>query len=164
MNRKDKRAAARAAYVFEGLDAKTIERRLRAPSRTLYRWRKEALLKGDDWDAARAAMRLSSRGEEILAANVLEDFVFLFTATMNDVKRSSLTPMQKVETLSKLSDAYGKTTAAVRRSNPALSKLAVAMEVLDLLADFVRRRAPQGAPALLQVLEPFGAELAAKLQ
>jgi hypothetical protein len=45
-----------------------------------------------------------------------------------------------------------------------MSKLAVAMEVLELLAEFVRAKAPEGAAALLAVLEPFGQELTAKLE
>lgn len=162
---KDVVAAVRASYVFEGLYLKDIERRHRLPGRTVERWKRRAFEKGDDWDTARAAVRMSRGGEEVLAANVLEQFVYLFQATLTELKdNDELKAPQKVEALSKLADAYGKTTAAMRRANPNLSKLSIAMEVLDLLAQFVRKRAPQAAPALLEVLEPFGAELTAKLE
>lgn len=162
---KDVREAVRASYVFEGLNLKDIERRHRLPERTVERWKRIAFEKGDNWDTARAAVRMTSRGEEVLAANVLEQFVHLFQATLTELKENDdLKAPQKVEALSKLADAYGKTTAAMRRANPSLSKLAIAMEVLDLLAQFVRKKAPQAAPALLEVLEPFGAELTATLE
>lgn len=163
--RREVREAARAAYVFENLGFRDIERRHKLCRRTVERWKRVALEHGDDWDTARAAMRMSARGEEVLAANVLEDFIVLFQSTLKDVKSNKeLKAGQKVDALARLADAYGKTTAAVRRQSPALSKLAVAMEVLDLLAEFVRKQHPAAAPALLEVLEPFGAELTAKLE
>lgn len=159
------RDAARAAYVFEGLDIAGIERRLRLPQRTVKRWKTLACRRGDDWDAARGAMRMTRKSDEIIAAAVLEDFVLLFQSTMKDLKADTeIKTMQKVEILARLSDAYNKTVAAMRRAAPQLSKLAVAMEVLELLAEFVRAKAPEGAAALLAVLEPFGQELTAKLE
>ncbi|HWQ10018.1 MAG TPA: DUF1804 family protein, partial [Holophaga sp.] len=67
--------------------------------------------------------------------------------------------LDKAEALSRLSDAYVKTMRCLQKSSPELSRLAVASEVLQHLARFVRERHPQHAGALLQVLEPFGEEL-----
>jgi len=50
-------------------------------------------------------------------------------------------------------------TRAITKSAPELNRLAVASEVLQLLAKFVRDRFPAHATAFMEVLEPFGEEL-----
>ena len=62
--------------------------------------------------------------------------------------------------LARLSDAYNKAMAAVKRTVPELAPLAVAMEVLQLQAKFVQGHFPQHARAFAEILEPFGEELA----
>jgi hypothetical protein len=152
--------AVRSAYVYEGLDQRQIDRRLRVPRRTFARWKAVAAENGDDWDTARAAMRLTMKSNEVMGAAVLEDFIRLFQGTLDDIKKDpEINALQKVEILARMSDAYNKTLSAMRRSSPTISKLSVAMEVLEMLADFVRTRAPEAAPVLLAVLEPFGEQL-----
>jgi hypothetical protein len=70
-----------------------------------------------------------------------------------------LKPLERAEAMSRLADAYTKTIRAITKSAPELNRLAVASEVLQLLAKFVRDRFPAHAVAFMEVLEPFGEEL-----
>ena len=154
------RSAARAAYIHEAQPLEAVAERLKVAVGTLSRWKRDALESGDDWDKARAAARLAGQGAEAVAAAVLEDFVLLFQSTLTEIKGGNIPPLAKAEAISRLSDAYHKTTAAAAKGSPKLSRLAVAMDVLQLLADYIRSHRPQHAAAFAEILEPFGAELA----
>ncbi len=158
---KEKKTAARAAYVYEALTLEVIARRIDASIGTVARWKRDAGDGGDDWDRARAAARLSGQGAEAVTQAVMEDFVLLFQSTLTEVKEATdIKPLAKAEIISRLSDAYNKTMSAVAKGNPKLSKLAVAMEVLQALAGFIRQHYPKHANAFAEVLEPFGEEMA----
>lgn len=95
-----------------------------------------------------------------IARKVIEEYLLQHHAVMEQLKADSGTPpLKKAAALASLSDSFNKTMAAFRRAAPETSKLAVALDVLAQLTDYVRRQAPQAAPVLLEVLEPFGAEL-----
>jgi hypothetical protein len=153
------RAKLRALYVHEALSLEAAADRQDISGRTATRWKQEALAKGDDWDKARLATRLAGEGSEAVARMVLEEFLSLFQSTLTEVKNGDLKPMEKAEAIARLSDAYTKTMRSIQRSAPELNRLAVASEVLQLLAKFVQAKLPQHAPALLAVLEAFGEEL-----
>lgn len=154
---EETRRALRSAYVYQALSLDAAAQRLGVAFGTASRWKRTALDAGDDWDRARAAARLSSEGAEAVTQVVLEEFVTLFQSTMTGIKNDDkATGLAKAEALSRLSDAYNKTMSAVAKGSPRLNKLAVAMEVLQKLAAFIAERYPQHAPALLEVLEPFG--------
>lgn len=158
---KEKKTAARAAYVYEALTLEVIAKRVCASLGTVSRWKRDALADGDDWDRARSAARLSGQGTEAVTQAVMEDFILLFQSTLTEVKTATdIKPLAKAEIISRLSDAYNKTMSAVARGNPKLSKLAVAMEVMQALAGFIRQRYPKHANAFAEVLEPFGEEMA----
>jgi hypothetical protein len=154
---EETRRALRSAYVYQALSLEAAAERINVAFGTASRWKRDAKENGDDWDRARAAVRLSSEGAESVTQAVLEEFVTLFQSTMTGLKNDDKSsPLSKAEALSRLSDAYNKTMSAVAKGSPKLNKLAVAMEVLEKLADFIGDRYPQHAPALLEVLEPFG--------
>lgn len=154
---KEMITAARAAYVYEALSLPAIADRLNVSRGALSRWRRAAQDGGDDWDRARAAARLSGQGAEAVTQAVLEDFVLLFQSTLTEIKEAKgAPPLAKAEAISRLSDAYNKTMSAVAKGNPKLNKLAVAMQVIQELADFVRREHPKHAMAFGEILEPFG--------
>ena len=155
----EKRTRVRAAYIHDGLSLEAAAAREEISKRTVLRWKAESLEKGDDWDKARSASRLAGEGAESVARAVLEDILLLFQTVLADVKAGDMKPMEKAEAISRLSDAYTKTTKAIQRSAPELSRLAIASEVLQLLIQFVKERYPKHASALLEVLEPFGEEL-----
>ena len=156
------KAAVRAAYVHRKLPIAQCVKGLRpkvAPD-TARRWKAEARAAGDDWDRARAASHLAGQGAEAVTQAVLEDFVTLFQSTLTQLKTDEkIAALDKAEAISRMSDAYHKTMAAVTRGNGKLSKLAVAMETVEKLASFVQTRFPRHATAFLEILEPFGEEL-----
>lgn len=151
---------ARSAYVYEALSLTVVADRHGLPLSTINRWKKNALVKGDDWDKARAAARLSGQGAEAVTVAVLEDFVLLFQSTLSDVKSSTdLTPLDKAEIISRLSDAYTKTINAAAKGNPKLDKLSFAADILRDLVQYIQAHYPQHATAMEQVLVPFGEEI-----
>jgi transposase-like protein len=149
----------RALYVHEGQGLEQAAQRLKVSPRTVSRWKQEALEAGDDWDKARAAALLAGEGAEAVSRVVLEEFLKLFQSTLEEVTREQLKPLEKAEAMSRLADAYTKTIRAIQKGAPELNRLAVASEVLQLLAKFVRDRFPAHAAAFMEVLEPFGEEL-----
>lgn len=156
------RSKLRSLYVHKGLGLEHAAQRMSVAPRTASRWKQEAEAEGDDWDKARAAHHLAGEGAEAVSRAVLEDFLNLFQVVMAEVKDekgAKLKPIEKAEAISRLADAYTKTTRAIQRSAPELNRLAVASEVLQLLVRYVRAQAPRQAQALLEVLEPFGDEL-----
>ncbi len=154
------RLAARASYVYDAQPPEAIAARLKVSAATIGRWKREAETDGDDWDKARSAARLSGQGAEAVTTAVLEDFVLLFKSTLDDIKNDTkMTPMAKAEAISRLSDAYTKTIAAMAKSAPKLNKLAVAMEVLQLLAKFISTGYPHLSEPFADMLDQFGLTL-----
>lgn len=154
------RAAVRAAYVHQALPIEQAARQAGVPEATARRWKREARRDGDDWDRARAASYMSGQGSDLVMMQVLQSIITLTQSTLADLETAETDPLERVEAISRLTDAYHKTSAAIARGSPKLSRLAVAMEILERLAEFVQTHHPQHAPALLAVLEPFGAEVA----
>ena len=156
---------ARSAYVYEALSLTAIADRLSLPLSTINRWKRASLKNGDDWDKARAAARLSGQGAEAVTVAVLEDFVLLFQSTLNDIKLSTdLTPLEKAEIISRLSDAYTKTINAAAKGSPKLNKLAIAMEVLQLLVKYIQSERPDLIESFSDVLTGFGEKLAGEFR
>jgi len=154
---QDVRAALRAAFIYEALSLEAAGERFNVAFGTASRWKREAKAGGDDWDKARAAARLAGQGADQVNREVLEEFVTLFQSTVTELKTASNVPaLSKAEALSRLSDAYYKTMRAVAATNPKLNKLAIAMEVIQLLSKFIREDYPQHTGAFLDMLESFG--------
>ncbi len=146
----------RSEYV-KGMPLKAAAALHNVPYGTARTWKEAASNAGDDWDVARAALRLSDGGVKALTAEVIEDFVHMFKSTIDAVKADKkLSPLQKADVLAKLSDAYQKTIKAAGSSNPGLSKLAIALDVLRKQLDFIRDRYPKHTPIFMEILEPFG--------
>jgi hypothetical protein len=155
------RRAVRAAYVHEALPLEAAAEKHHIPVSTARRWKRAAKADGDDWDKARAAARMAGSGMQQVAGAVVEDFILLFQTTLDALKASEgIHPMEKAEAISRLSDAFSKTVKASGMADPALSRLSLSMEVLEALGGFINERFPQHGPAFLEILEPFGVELA----
>ena len=52
-----------------------------------------------------------------------------------------------------------KTVAANKKVLPETSKLATALETIELMMDFVQEKHPKHLAAFVEVLEPFGVEV-----
>lgn len=160
MHGPEARAAVRAAYVHQALLIGQAAAHGGVPEGTAIAWKRKAKKGGDDWDRARAASYMSGQGSDTVMMSVLQSILTLTQSTLADMEGAEIDPLDRVEAISRLVDAYHKTSAAISRGSPKLNKLAMAMEILEKLADFIRQHHPQHAPALLAVLEPFGAEVA----
>lgn len=147
----------RSNYIYKGLSLKAVADSLNVPYETARNWKRRGESEGDNWDTARGAARISQNGVKALTADIIEDFTLLFKATIDELKKSENTPpLQKASAIAQLSDAYQKTVKAAGASNPELSRFAVAMDVITLFSDFIKRDYPQHFDAFLEVIEPFG--------
>ncbi len=158
---KDTIAAVRAAYVHERLPLEMAASRVGVSPGTATRWKRKAKDAGEDWDKLRAACLLAGDGVEAVARQMLADYVVQHKTLMDTISTDDKLPAAaKVGMLSSLADSFNKTVAASKRVLPETSELATALSVLDKLGLFIRDHYPQHGPAFLEVLEPFGAEVA----
>lgn len=127
---------------------------------TARQWKAQALAAHDDWDKARDAETLRDGTTEELTRVVLNEFVPMFRSTILALSGEGLSAAEKAEAMSRISDAYAKTVKAAGAVDPAIARLAWAMDVLKMLAEFVQTKFPQHADAVLEILEPFGERLA----
>lgn len=161
MHAPEKRAIVRAAYVYQRQSLPSACETADVPLPTARRWKSEAEAEGDDWDKARSIASMAETGRSTIVQSVIEDYLSLHQATIQQLKdAANLSPLAKAEALSRLADAFTKTMGAAGRASPDLSRLAVATDVLRRLTEFVGKQKPQFAEVLLDVLEPFAAELA----
>ena len=108
----------------------------------------------------RAAYTLAGGSIEELGRATMAGFLQQYSSTMELLQQDGdLGPEAKVKLLASLADAYNKTVAANARILPETSKLATALEVVELLVQFVSEKHPKQLAALAEVLEPFGAEV-----
>lgn len=151
---------AREFYIFKRQSVPTIALALTVPATTIRRWKREALKRSDDWDMARSSHLVAGQGLEGIVASTVEDFVMLSQSTIADIKNSDVGPETRVKQLVALADATSKMVSASGRLSPKISELGVAQDVLQRLSQFVAGDFPQHADAFLEILEPFGAEIA----
>ena len=157
---KDTRSKARKMYVQTRCAIPTISASLDVSEGTLRRWKGEAKHSGDDWDIARAAATMKGEGLETMVAAVIEDFTVMFQVTMEQVKEDSqIEPGAKVKLMASLSDSFNKMVLAAGRTAPKLNEMAIAMDVLKRMAEFIGGDFPQHGAAFEEILEPFGAEI-----
>ena len=151
----------RRLYIFDRISLEVASAQVGIAFSSASRWKRDAAEKGDDWDTLRAASILAGGGIEEVARAALTGFMTQYQAVMEMLNTNGeITPEVKVQMLASLADSFNKTVSASRRVLPETSQLATAMEVVQNFAKFVRERYPQHAAAFVEILEPFGAELA----
>jgi hypothetical protein len=157
----EKRLQLRGLYVYQRLPMETACKKLGVPKSTANRWKQEAASKGDDWDSARAATALGDETFTNLSKQLLEDYLLQHQATMKLLREDKeLTALQRAETLASMSDSFNKTMNSFKRLAPELNRQAVALDVLKRLTQFSQAKYPKHVQALVEILEPFGEELA----
>lgn len=155
------RDKVRRLYVFDRIGLEMAALQCGVSMSTASRWKRESAEAGDDWDKMRAAAILAGDGIETVARAALAGFLTQYQATMELLNTNPDIPAEKkVQMLASLADSFNKTVAASRRVLPETSQLATAMEVVQKLAGFIREKYPKHAQAFVEVLEPFGEELA----
>lgn len=157
----DKKREVRRRYVFDRQALPTISIAVDVSEHTLRRWKRDASSRGDDWDVARGANTIAGEGLDRLIIEVVQDYVTVHQATIEDLRSEpDMKAADKAKILAALADSFNKTISAAGRISPKISELGVAMDVLKRLADFISSQHPAHAPALLEIIEPFGQTLA----
>lgn len=158
-----KKAQVRASFV-QGLPLQSAAAQHDVSYQTARNWKGAAKREGDDWDVARTARRMTRGGMASLTNEILEGLATQFAATLQVMQEAkNMEPIKQADMLLRLSDAYVKCMAAAARGNPKLDSLAVAMDVLRELGEFVRENAPDLRERMLELLEAFGPHIVGRL-
>ena len=161
----EQRTQLRGLYVYQRLAMDAACAKLGVPRSTANRWKADAKSKGDDWDKSRAAVSLGDDSFGNMSRKLLDDYLVQHQATMDLLRDDrELDAMQRAEILASMSDSFNKTMASFRRLSPELNRQAIALDTLQRLSQFAGARFPQHVPLLIEMLEPFGAELASALK
>ncbi|MBF0179250.1 MAG: DUF1804 family protein [Magnetococcales bacterium] len=152
--------AVRNAYRENGGNLSQAARAHGVSPSAARRWRDKDRAANHDWDHAGAAPVnwLAECNRESLVGDLLVEYLGMHMEAMEAVKRVD-EPLERVKSLSQLSQALDRTMRALGKASPELSRLAVAQWVLARLAEFVRHHFPDHLPVLLEILEPFGEAL-----
>lgn len=153
---EDKKREARKQFVFERKSVPAVALSLKLSESTVRRWKREAKEKGDDWMVARSVHTIAGEGLNKIVAMVIEDFVILTQATIEELKQDgTIEPKDKAKALVLLSDSMSKAVAAAGRLAPDLSERGIALRVMQDLMNFVASEFPEHAPAIQDIYEPF---------
>lgn len=157
----EKRRQLRGLYVYKRLPLEQACHAAGVPAGTGKRWRQEAKAKGDDWDSHRSAIALGDDNQKALACQLLEEYLVQHQAVMQRLAEAKdMAPAEHARILMGLMDAFNKAMSSFKKLSPELNRHAVALDTLQRLATFAQQRYPQHVGALLEMLEPFGEELA----
>lgn len=122
-------------------------------------WKTRAQAKGDNWDTARAAYRISEQGVDDLNKQMIEDIARQIITTTRELEVSTIPANDKATVLAQLSDAYSKFAKSFSRLNPQFSGLSVSLDTLKTLAEYLKKN----DQAALRVLQPHLEEVGAIL-
>ena len=162
---KETREKLRRLYVSDGHTLEIAAMMCEIPTATARSWKRAAKETGDDWDKVRAAYTLAGGGIEDLSRSLLAGFLVQYQSTMTmlqDASVEELMPSERAKLLASLSDAFTKTVSANAKVMPETSKLATAIEVLELFGEVIKEKYPQHLQAYVELVEPLGAEIEKK--
>lgn len=155
----------RKKYIFDGLSLAMAAVMTEVSYPTAQRWKNVAKEAGDDWDKVKVAHSMAGGDLEDMSRQILTDFIIQFKATMETIKNADdIPPQTRVELLTSLADAYNKTVSSSRKMLPETSKLAIALQVIELLATYLQEHKPDLLTDFMDVLEPFGQVLGRELK
>lgn len=158
------RDALRRRYVYDRMGLEQAAEAAGVSYPTARRWKAAAEEAGDDWERARSITRLTSEGQANLGQILLEDYLTLHQATLQQLREAvEVPPMARVAAMASLADALNKTMGAVAKASPTLNKQAVAADVLTLLVQWVQAHRPDRLAVVADLLEPFSGFLAKEL-
>ena len=122
-------------------------------------WKRSTKARGDDWDTARAAYRISDQGVDDLNKQLVEDFARQVITTTRELDEAKIPAADKAQLLAQLADAYAKFSKAFGRINPSFSGLSVALDTLKTIVDHLRVHDMAALRALHPHLEDIGVVL-----
>lgn len=157
----DTRRAVRSSFVYDQLGLEIAAVKHGVPVATARRWIREARDAGDDWEKARAAQMIAGGGMEAIARQTMAMFSQQAQATMQMLQDDTqIPPLERGKALASLADSFTKLVSANSRLMPETDKLAVAMDVVKRMREFIQASYPQHGAAFAEVLMPFGEEIA----
>lgn len=157
----DFQESARLVVLNQGLNPTAAAEKLGVPVATLRAWRKRDLEAGKPWEpVAGVGNSPVKRDRATLVSTLLEDYLALHLEAMAALKQKDDDPLKRVEAISRLSQALDRTLRALNKASPELSRLTIAHEFLDRQGQFIKEHFPQHLPAFLEILDPFGMDLA----
>ncbi|TAN51571.1 MAG: DUF1804 family protein [Methylococcaceae bacterium] len=158
---EETRRRLRKSYIFDGLELPAAAAACGVPLPTARRWKREAIDAGDDWDKARGAQLLAGGSIEEVLRQAMAGLMRQVQATIQAVEDDgAMAPAVKVQMLASCADSCAKLTAAMRRMMPETDALAVRMETIKKLGEFISAGYPQHREAFLEILKPFADEVA----
>lgn len=152
------RAKLRALYI-EGMPLTGAAATLDVSYEAARDWKARAKARGDDWDTARAAYRVSGQGIDDLNKQLVEDMARQIVVTTRELETAQISAANKAQLLASLADTYAKFSRAFARVNPAYSMLSVALDTMKALAEYLREHDKPALAALLPHLDALGAIL-----
>ncbi len=152
---KDTRDALRRLYI-EGLPLKGAAATHGVSYETARNWKAADEAAGASWDAARSALSLSGHGIEKINEALIEKIARHALAVTQELEGAQIDPVQKVDLLTQLADAYAKFSRAFARVNPQMGGLAIALEVVKTLAEHLRKTDPDALHVLQAHLDALG--------
>lgn len=158
---KETRLALRAAYLG-GLPIEQAATQANVPLATARRWKADAMAEGDDWDKyQRAAIMMAGGGFDQAMGRVAVAVIMRCEALMERIATDAeIDPVEATKAMGSLTDSLAKAHAAAKRLMPVTDRYAVAMDVLQRLAEHAMARKPGPfAAELVELIEAFGAEL-----
>lgn len=157
----EKRSQLRGLFVYKRLPMEAACAAMHLPRSTGNRWKLDAKAAGDDWDKARAAVAMGDESHKQLAQQLLEEYLLQHKAVMEQLNgQADLQAADRARILAGLMDGFHKAMASFKKLSPELNRHAIALDTLQRLATFTQQRFPVHVPILLEMLEPFGEELA----
>ena len=154
--------AVRRAYIDNRLSLTQAASLNQVNYQTARAWKKKAEAEGKSWDKARAAQNLSEGTITDIANRLIDEYIIQHQASMALLKTDTdLTAVEHTQLLASMADSFSKTMASFKKINPTISELAVALDVLKLLAEHIKQNNPEAIQIFMEILEPFGEELTA---
>ncbi len=158
---KETRVALRAAFLG-GLPIEQAAAQTGVPLATARRWKADAAAEGDDWDKFQAAsLIIAGGGFDQAMGRVAAGVILRCEALLERISQDpELDPVEATKAVGSLTDSLAKAHAAAKRLMPQTDRYAVAMDVLQRLAEHAMARKPGPfAAELVELIEGFGAEL-----
>lgn len=158
---QETRVALRTSFL-DGLALEVAAAKVGVPVATARRWKYDAKEAGDDWDKLKNAQMIASGGGmEQALGRVVSMVITQSEATMRLLETAEdMQPLERTQAIASLTDSLNKASAVAGRLMPATSQFATAMDVLKRFSEYVAKNHPSKAAAFVEMLEPFGEELA----
>jgi hypothetical protein len=154
--------AVRTSFINEQLPMESAAEKHGVPVATARRWKKDALQSGDNWDVLKTAYVMTAGGLEEVSRHVLMSFMVQYRTVMDELTTDAdVAPVVRADKIVALADAFNKMTAASRRVLPEVSRLVVALDVIEQFASHVQKHRPDVLTVFLELLDGFGREIEA---